>query len=72
MTEMFHACYDEAEDESFARALKLTLDALHTALHDSLHLSEVEINTIIDAFITAIADNFRQIFIENKHLNIVA
>ena len=34
--------------------------------------SEVEINTIIDAFITAIADNFRQIFIENKHLNIVA
>ena len=50
----------------------ILLDALHTALHDSLHLSEVEVNMIIDAFIAATANNFRQIFIENKHLKTIA
>ena len=72
MTEIFHSCYDEAADISFARALTLMLDALHAVLHDNLHLSEAEINTIVDAFIDATAENFRQVFTDNNHSRDVA
>ena len=66
ISEMFHSCYDEAADVTFARALTLILDALHTALHECLFLSEAEINAIIDAFITGISVIFKDLLINDK------
>jgi len=69
ITEMFHSCYDEMPDITFNKALAILLNALHTALHDCLFLSETEIASIIDTFIAAIHDNFRNIFTKYKHLS---
>lgn len=67
-TELFHSCYDEAADITFARALSLVLDTLHASLHDCLFLSETEINTIIDTFISGISANFKDFLANNKLL----
>ena len=63
ITEMFHSCYDEVADVTFARALSLLLDALHTALLERLSLAEYELNVIIDSFINGIAKNFKLFYV---------
>jgi hypothetical protein len=67
-TELFHSCYDEALDVTFDRALSLILDTLHAALHECLFLSESEISTIIDAFISGISTNFKDVLQKYKPL----
>ena len=68
ITELFHSCYDEAADVTFARALSLIFKTLHASLHECLFLSECEINAIIDAFIDGIAANFREFLINEDVL----
>jgi len=58
-TELFHSCYDEIADITFARALSLILDTLHATLQECLFLSDAEMNTIISTFIDGITANFR-------------
>ena len=67
MTEMFHSCYDEMADISFAQALTLVLETLHVALHECISLSEEEISIIIDAFIAGISTKFGGFFGANPN-----
>jgi len=62
MTELFHSSYDEMADVTFARAMALILETLHTALHECIFLSEAEIALIIDSFIDGITATFRDFF----------
>jgi len=71
-TELFHSCYDEAGDVTFARALSLILDTLHASLHECLFLSGSEIGLIIDAFIDGVSANFREFLFANNPPDAIA
>ena len=62
VTEMFHSCYDEMADVTFARSMALILETLHASLHECIFLSEAEIGIIIDSFIDGITASFRVFF----------
>jgi hypothetical protein len=68
-TELFHSCYDEVPDVSFARAFTLILETLHTALHECIFLSDDEINVIIDTFINGISAAFKKFLEPNAPLD---
>jgi len=67
MTEMFHSCYDEMADITFARALTLIMETLHVALQECISLSESEINIIMDAFIDGLSFRFSGFFENNAN-----
>ena len=67
VTELFHSCYDEMADVTFARAMALVLETLHASLHECIFLSEAEISIIIDSFIDGITSVFKDFF-ENYNL----
>jgi len=62
ITEMFHSCYDEMPDITFTQTMAMLMNVLHETLHDSLFLSEAEVNAIIDAFIVAVNNEFKNVF----------
>jgi len=68
ITEMFHSSYDEMVDVTFARAMTLILETLHSTLHECIFLSEAEISLIIDSFIDGITTTFKDFFERNKPL----
>jgi hypothetical protein len=62
VTELFHSCYDEMADVTFARAMTLVMKTLHASLHECIFLSEAEISIIIDSFIDGITVAFKDFF----------
>jgi len=66
VTEMFHSCYDEMADMTFARAMALVLETLHASLHECIFLSDSEISLIIDSFIDGITATFKDFFTLNN------
>ena len=62
VTELFHSCYDEMTDVTFARAMALILETLHASLNECIFLSEAEIGIIIDSFIDGISASFKDFF----------
>ena len=58
MTTMFHEYYDEKADITLIQAMKLVMEALHTALHECISLSEYEVGVIIDTFIAGLSQRF--------------
>jgi hypothetical protein len=70
VTELFHSCYDEMADVTFARAMSLIMETLHASLHDCIFLSEAEISMIIDSFIDGITATFKDFFDRTNSLPI--
>jgi hypothetical protein len=66
MGELFFLAYDELYDIQFSEALEVILDMLQKTLQDLLFLTDEQINSFIDAFITKLPKYLSEKFTTKK------